>query len=134
MSWADDHGYQHISCSCGWKGWTDTGVCEGCDAGSGRGDLEECDGCGCEMGDLGGPQRSATAEDDCLCEDCACEEGVSHHTTTKASVHVARKEHRDGYILPGDTYKRVAFMGFIVGGGRWLRVSKRLIKRAAVAA
>jgi len=25
------YGYVHLSCSlCGWHGWTDTGVCEGC--------------------------------------------------------------------------------------------------------
>jgi hypothetical protein len=27
----DDHGYAKMSCDlCGWHGWTDTGVCEGC--------------------------------------------------------------------------------------------------------
>ena len=27
----EDLGYFRISCSlCGWNGWTDTGVCEGC--------------------------------------------------------------------------------------------------------
>ena len=28
---AEELGYVHLSCRlCGWHGWTDTGVCEGC--------------------------------------------------------------------------------------------------------
>ena len=35
MSYLDDRaeelGYVHLSCNlCGWRGWTDTGICEGC--------------------------------------------------------------------------------------------------------
>ena len=28
---AEELGYAHMACDlCGWHGWTDTGVCEGC--------------------------------------------------------------------------------------------------------
>ena len=130
MSWADDHGYEHISCSCGWSGWSDTGVCERCP----QPEAETCDACGQEFGDgrWGTAIKSATVVDETLCEDCACQEGVWHQTTTKVTVHTARKDH--GHVKAGDRYKRIVQMGFYVGGGKWLTSRKQVIKRAAQAA
>lgn len=62
-------------------------------------------------------------------------------TAVRSTVHVARKEHAGGTIQPGDTYKRTVYMGYIgpcrdypEGGPRYLRVYKRLISKAAIAA
>jgi hypothetical protein len=55
---------------------------------------------------------------------------VSHHTTTKVSHHVARKDHKDGRVKRGDHYEKVVKMGYVVGGGRWLRSSKRVVEPA----
>jgi hypothetical protein len=54
--WADEHGYARFECSrCGWKGMTDTGLCDRCPA--------PCDECG-----------DPREEDACVgdyCENCA---------------------------------------------------------------
>lgn len=48
---AERLGYVRISCSlCGWRGWTDTGVCEGCTF---------CDECG----------EPTTGEEPCECRE-----------------------------------------------------------------
>jgi hypothetical protein len=59
------------------------------------------------------------------------------HTFTHSRVHVARKEHSNGRIQPGDTYRRTVRGGYISacteypeGGPRWLTVHKTLIKKA----
>ena len=59
--WLDDHGYVHIRCPrCGWSGYTDSGVCEGCDDGGG----ETCESCGDTHAD------------------CRCSEGFAHEGIT----------------------------------------------------
>jgi hypothetical protein len=133
LSTAERYGYQHISCHvCGWKGWSDGPQCEGRCADEAEARREYCDGCGREFGDprWGEVQKSDTVEKGSLCEDCASEDGVSHHTTTKVSHHVARKDHKDGRVKRGDHYEKVVKMGYVVGGGRWLRSSKRVVEPA----
>jgi hypothetical protein len=112
--WLDDHGYQRIHCSaCGWSGWTDSG-CEGCP------DDDEEDPI---------PDEEREIED------------AEVETFSRFTVHVARIAHRNGYIQPGDTYRRTVYGGYIgpcrdypEGGPRWLRVVKTLVKRAEEAA
>ena len=43
-----DYGYAPFACRCGWRGWTDTGVCgecsscEGCDSPTPADELDTC--------------------------------------------------------------------------------------------
>jgi hypothetical protein len=69
-----------------------------------------------------------------------CLEDAEVWTTTRITTHVARKVHK-GYhegrsheIQPGDTYRRVVYMGYIracrdypEGGPRFLRVIKNFV-------
>ena len=97
------------------------------------------DGCDCEPCD--------TCEEDA--RNCECVVPVEQReifdaeiqTFSRSTVHVARIAHRNGYIQPGDTYRRTVYGGYIgpcrdypEGGPRWLKVQKRLIKRAEEAA
>jgi hypothetical protein len=68
-------------------------------------------------------------------------EDAEIETFSHVTVHVARIAHRNGYIQPGDTYRRMVYGGYIgpcreypKGGPRWLRVYKLLVKRAEEAA
>lgn len=124
--WAEDHGYQHINCGCGWNGWTDTGVCERC-----ADNEETCKHCG-------------EPADECTCkhcldcgeriedDKCMCELGPINPDLVirKATVHMARKDH-NYQIKTGDTYRRVVLLGHRPNGPRWMWIKKELIKKAA---
>jgi len=133
------HGYEYVTCPrCGWKGYTDTGVCEGdgCYYGSGRtGREEHCDKCGRELtDDRWGAHKAHSVVDQTLCEDCACEDGVCHETKSVTTYHTARRDHADGRVKKGDRYRRTVDMGYVVGGGRWLTTYKRVVRPAAATA
>jgi len=52
------------------------------------------------------------------------EEGEEVQSLYRATTHTARRDHGDGRIKKGDRYRRVVTGGYIVGGARWMRVSK----------
>lgn len=69
--------------------------------------------------------------DDCDWDDePAAEEGDEVQTLYRTSAHTARRDHADGRIQKGDRYRRIVTGGYIVGGARWLRANKVVIKRA----
>lgn len=120
--WLDDHGYQHIRCSkCGWSGWTDTGVCEGC-AEEKDEEQDYCEACGERM------EKDSTGEIRCP----NCEYGGVHSNTVteKATTHVAHKNHGP-QIKIGDTYKRIVRMGHYADGPRWMEVVKVRVRKSA---
>lgn len=107
--WLDDHGYAHIRCSrCGWSGWTDTGVCEGCSPSG-----ETCEDCGESR------------------QGCSCTEGFAHAGTCRTHKHVARRDHRGGGIKKGDTYKVTRTHYWREGGPSWWQARKTVVSRAA---
>jgi len=121
--------YQHIKCHvCGWSGWTDSGVCEGCPT------PETCDDCGEE-------EKDCTCEKcyECGCkvesehgsDTCSCEPGPSVRTLRRVTTHVARKPDPKYRVSVGDTYKLTVEGGYYRNGPRWMTSTKRVTILAA---
>ena len=121
--WADDHGYQHITCSrCGWSGWSDGPSCEGACADREESHGKACGECG-EYGDNCQCERCAECgetRDDCECEFFAVE------TLRRFKTHTARRDHKDGKVKADDRYVETVLGGYYEGGPRWMTRSKRV--------
>jgi hypothetical protein len=102
---------------------TITGICTACG--------EECkvrsydDSFDYSYGSINAVHKLSHEGSDCC--DAEVVEGAVNEIRT--AVHVARKEHNNGRIKPGDTYRLRVFRHWKKDGPNWITTSKSLLKR-----
>jgi len=64
-------------------------------------------------------------------DDCTCDHGVAIETFSRTYTHIAKRDHKDGRIKKGDTYREIVTGGYHMGKqerqrfGNWTHSSHR---------